>query len=76
MEGFSEEQSKALFLALLIALIEEEFGIVILSKEEEEKLLEKMDVSKGLSESEALELTLNSINLMLDQLGIRNVEAV
>lgn len=77
MKTLTEEQMKVLFLGLLIESLEDALDIQILTEEEQSKLLEKTsEVNEGYSELEVFSQVLDTTNLLLDELGIRNEQAV
>ncbi|WP_090739427.1 hypothetical protein [Paenibacillus sp. Mc5Re-14] len=77
MKVLTEVQSKALFLSLLIELFERGLGIPILTEEEMEKLLLKIDeVNEGQSQTETSERTLGTIKLLLIELGIHDEQKI
>lgn len=72
MKTLTEEQTKALFLSLLVESLEDALSINILSEEDETKLLEKInEVNKGRTELEVFSQILDTITLLLSELGIR-----
>lgn len=77
MKALTEIQSKALFLSLLIELFEGGLGIQILTEEEMEKLLSKIDeVNEGQSQTETFERTIDTIKLLLVELGIHDEQTI